>query len=68
MIWFWVNVPYACGGIATDERGIVRDAAPIFRRRAMGRPLNDVIREWRRQGVSVEWRRLQDSPAPAMTG
>jgi len=26
---FWVDIGYACFGIASDSRGVVREAAPI---------------------------------------
>ena len=26
---FWVDIGYACFGIASDEAGVVREAAPI---------------------------------------
>lgn len=58
MTWLWLNTPWACGGVACDAAGVVRECAPIFRRTCMGRPLNAVIRRWRRVGQRVEWARV----------
>jgi hypothetical protein len=62
LAWFWLDTTYACGGVAADAAGIVREAAPIYRRVAMGRPLNDVIRAMRRRGTFRAWVRLPSLP------
>lgn len=57
MIWFWINTTYACGGVATDEDGIVRQTCPIYRW-MLKQPLNDCIKYLRRKGQFREWKRL----------
>lgn len=56
--WFWLDTPYACGGLWTDAAGIVRGGCPIYAKYWTGRPLNDVIQELRRRGRFREWREL----------
>jgi hypothetical protein len=58
LIWFWINTTYACGGVATDEKGTVIDAAPIYRKRFMGRFINDVLSNLREQGKLLGWERV----------
>jgi hypothetical protein len=59
MIWFWIDTTYACAGVATDETGTVVDAAPIYRRRFMGRNINYAIRELRTAGLFRAWARCR---------
>lgn len=60
--WFWLAAPHGTGGIGTDTAGIVTEASAPLRRvppalAPLGRPLNDVIRQWRARGA-VRWERL----------
>jgi hypothetical protein len=32
LTWWLLDTGWACGGVATDARGIIRDGAPIFRK------------------------------------
>lgn len=43
-MWWQVDAGYACGGVETDDMGIVRGAAPIFRW-MIGKHLSEV-RQW----------------------
>jgi hypothetical protein len=56
--WFLIDTTYACAGIATDATGRVVAAAPVYRRLAMGRSLNDVIRRLRAAGLFRAWHRI----------
>jgi hypothetical protein len=56
--WFWVSTTFGCGGVACDDDGIVVDAAPIYRRTAMGRHINDVLRGYHAAGRLLASKRL----------
>lgn len=30
-IWYWINIPYACGGVELDAENFVIKTPPIFR-------------------------------------
>ena len=40
--WYWINTTYACGGLATDARGFIVIACPIYRR-WQGQPLERLL-------------------------
>ena len=43
---YWVDTGWGCGGLLVDEKGIVRDSAPIFRR-FLGQSIERLSRAYR---------------------
>lgn len=41
--WVLVKSRYACAGVGVDSEGIIRDAAPIYRK-LIGQRLDDILR------------------------
>jgi hypothetical protein len=60
-VWFWFDAGYACGGLYTDEAGIIRGGAPIFCRH-IGTHLNEFVRRLRSQGRHPIWQRSHREP------
>jgi hypothetical protein len=57
-IWFWfANGNNACGAVATDSNGVIREACPIFGR-YRGRRFNQVLLDLRERGLHPRWARL----------
>lgn len=43
--WFWYNTTYACGAVICNEKGIVIDTCPIYRKRFRGRHFREIEKE-----------------------
>jgi hypothetical protein len=42
LAWYWLDAGFGCGGVGVDAAGIIREAAPIFRR-LVGQALKAVV-------------------------
>lgn len=58
MYLYWINLTFACAGVLTNQGGIIKDSAPIFRK-WIGQDIQKLLLYYKRKGRFIEAKRLK---------